>query len=188
MDIPRNKTQKRHAYLPPTHPRPTATEQLQRLLEEGAKDAYSRQWHRIERGLRLNRLRMFIEDVAPHYQLSKEEKEQLFIFLQKALDKKLLNTLKVVQYDPMAQRILSIKGLDMKRHPETGDLEYDLQAKKLRVDTTRKRKKEELPSVSVPSAPPAPSAPFPESEESEETDEKIEEVLSDEEVKTSLTT
>ena len=150
----RHKTQKRHTYVSPTgqHPKPTSTEQLQLLLEEGAKDAYSRQWHRIERGLRLNRLRLFIEDIAPHYAMNKEEKENLFLFLQKALDKKQLNTLKVVQYDPAAQRILSIKGLDMKRHPVSGVLTHELQTKKVRVDTTRKRKKEEVPSVSVPPA------------------------------------
>lgn len=159
MDTVRHKTQKRHTYVSPTNPRPTSTEQLQLLLEEGAKDAYSRQWHRIERGLRLNRLRLFIEDVAIHYEMNKEEKDNLFLFLQKALDKKQLNTLKVVQYDPVAQRILSIKGLDMKRLPETGQLVYEIQAKKSRVETTRKRKKEELPSVSVPPAASASALP-----------------------------
>ena len=175
MDTFRHKTQKRHAYTPSAHPRPTATEQLQLLLEEGAKDAYSRQWHRIERGLRLNRLRLFIEDISPPYELTKEEKDGLFLFLQKALDKKLLNTLKVVQYDSVAQRILSIKGLDMKRDPESGLLSYGLRAKDLRVDTTRKRKKEELPSVSVPVSVAPPLL--------DECEEKIEELGSEEEVK-----
>jgi len=123
---------------------------LRLLLEEGAKNAYSRQWHRIERGLRLNRIRLFIEEIASEYAMDKEEKEQLFLFLQRSLDKKLLNTLKVVHYDPTAQRILSIKGLDMKREEVTGKLVYELNAKKTRADTTRKRRKEEVPSVSVP--------------------------------------
>jgi len=123
---------------------------LRLLLEEGAKNAYSRQWHRIERGLRLNRIRLFIEEIASEYAMDKEEKEQLFLFLQRSLDKKLLNTLKVVHYDPAAQRILSIKGLDMKREEVTGKLVYELNAKKTRADTTRKRRKEEVPSVSVP--------------------------------------
>ncbi len=170
MEPVRHKTQKRHTYVSPAHPRPTSTEQLQLLLEEGAKDAYSRQWHRIERGLRLNRLRLFIEDVAPNYGMNKEEKENLFLFLQKALDKKLLNTLKVVHYDSVAQRILSIKGLDMKRVEETGQLVYEIQTKKPRVDTTRKRKKEDVPSVSVPA-----SIPVLEEKEQEQ-EEKIEEV------------
>lgn len=151
MDTQRHKTQKRHNYTPYQRGGPGHTEQLQQMLEEGAKDAYSRQWHRTERGLRLNRLRLFIDEIAAEYAMNKEEKDHLFLFLQKALDKKLLNTLKVVEYDPEAQRILSIKGLDMKRNPETGNLVYELKdGKKVRPDTTRKRKKEEVPSVSVP--------------------------------------
>jgi len=147
----RHKTQKRHYDSPyPSRNGPGPTEQLQQLLEAGAKDAYSRQWHRIERGLRLNRLRLFIEEIAASYAMNKEEKDHLFLFLQKSLDKKLLNTLKVVEYDPEAQRILSVKGLDMKR-TEEGKLVYELKdGKRVAPDTTRKRKKDDLPSVSVP--------------------------------------
>ena len=127
-------------------------EQLQLHLEKGQKDAYTRQWHRIERGLRLNRIRLFIEEISNEYAMNKEEKDDLFLFLQKALDKKLLNTLKVVQYDLVAQKILSIKGLNIQRK-DTGTLTFELdqkESKKPRADTTRKRKKEELSSVSVP--------------------------------------
>jgi hypothetical protein len=38
----------------------------------------------------------------------------------------------------------------MKRQEDTGQLVYEIQTKKPRVDMTRKRKKEEIPSVSVP--------------------------------------
>lgn len=150
MESLRHKTQKRHTYAPSQ----SHAEQLQLHLEKGAKDAYARQWHRIERGLRLNRLRLFIDEISNEYAMNKEEKDNLFLFLQKALDKKLLNTLKVVQYDQITQRILSIKGLSIQRK-DTGVLTFELDqkdSKKPRADTTRKRKKEELPSVSVPSA------------------------------------
>ena len=99
MDLQRHKTQKRHNFSPYQRGGPGPTEQLQQLLEQGAKDAYSRQWHRIERGLRLNRLRLFIDEIAEGYAMNKEEKDHLFLFLQKALDKKLLNTLKILDYD-----------------------------------------------------------------------------------------
>jgi hypothetical protein len=149
MDSHRHKTYKRAvSYESKELDR---SDPLRSILEEGAKDAYSRQWHRIERGLRLNRLRLFIEEISPNYSMSKEEKDQLFIYLQKALDKKLLNTLKVVQYDTATQRILSIKGLDMKRNEETGQLQYELNSKKPKETGTRKRRKDDVPSVSVSS-------------------------------------
>lgn len=149
MDSLRHKTQKRHIYVSSQ----SHTEQLQLHLEKGQKDAYARQWHRIERGLRLNRIRLFIEDISNEYAMNKEEKDNLFLFLQKALDKKLLNTLKVVHYDLTAEKILSIKGLSIQRN-DTGMLVFDLDqkdGKKPRTDTTRKRKKEEVSAVSIPS-------------------------------------
>lgn len=119
------------------------------LLEDSAREAYSRPWHRIERGLRLNRLRIFVEDVSPQFNMTKEEKEAFFLFLQKSLDKKLLNTLKVVHYDQNTQKITTIQGLEIKRNQE-GILKWGFSAKKTRADTTRKRKKaDEGPSVST---------------------------------------
>jgi hypothetical protein len=118
------------------------------LLEDSAREAYSRPWHRIERGLRLNRLRIFVEDLVPQFNMTKDEKETCFVFLQKALDKKLLNTLKVVIYDQTNQRITQIKGLEIKRNSE-GILKCMFSNKKIRPDGTRKKRKEELPSVST---------------------------------------
>lgn len=119
------------------------------LLEDSAREAYSRPWHRIERGLRLNRIRIFIEDIAPQFTMSKEEKEALFQFLQKALDKKLLNTLKVVNYDQEKQRITTIRGMEIRRMPE-GNLKWGFTTKKIKPDATRKKKRgDELPSVST---------------------------------------
>ncbi len=119
------------------------------LLEDSAREAYSRPWHRIERGLRLNRLRIFIEDVASQFNMTKDEKDNLFIFFQKALDKKLLNTLKVVNYDQETQRITTIRGLEIKRNQE-GVLKWGFSVKKQKTDTTRKKKKaEDVPSITT---------------------------------------
>jgi hypothetical protein len=118
------------------------------LLEDSAREAYTRPWHRIERGLRLNRLRIFIEEVAPQFNMTKEEKDAFFLFLQKSLDKKLLNTLKVVIYDQDKQRITTIRGLEIKRNQE-GVLKWGFSVKKQRTDVTRKKKKDDIPSVST---------------------------------------
>ena len=131
---------------------PTTDDRFRNLLEAGAREAYCRPWHRIERGLRLNRLRIFVEEIAPQYTMTKEEKDDLFLFLQKALDKKQLNTLKIVQYDQDTQRILSIKGLELKRTPE-GILKGAFGIRKPKADTTRKKRKgDDTPSVSTTTA------------------------------------
>ena len=139
MDIHRHKTQKKSSNEPPI-----AEDSFKVLLEDSAREAYMRPWHRIERGLRLNRLRIFVEDMAPTHNMSKEEKEQFFTYLQRALDKKLLNTLKVVQYNQETQRITGIKGLEVGRQ-SNGVMRWAFLTKKPRADAagTRKKKKEE---------------------------------------------
>lgn len=145
MDVHRHKTQKKPAIETDN---PPTDDKFKNLLEDSAREAYSRPWHRIERGLRLNRLRIFVEEVAPQFNMTKDEKDAFFIFLQKALDKKLLNTLKVVIYDQETQRITTIRGLEIKRNAE-GVLKWGFSQKKTRTDVTRKKKRDDVPSVST---------------------------------------
>ncbi len=144
MESNRHKTQKRSATESSNNS--DKEEAFKTLLEDSAREAYSRPWHRLERGLRLNRIRLYIEEIVPQHNMTKEEKEAFFIYLQKALDKKLLNTLKVVQYDQATQRILSIKGLEVKRNSD-GQLKWGYSAKKQRTDVTRKKKKDDIQQV-----------------------------------------
>jgi len=90
------------------------------ILEEGAKEAYSRPWHKLERGLRLNRIRLWINETfakndTGEVSLSAQELDHVFNYLSSALDKKLLNTSKIVEYDGTKQRIVSIKSFDVRR-------------------------------------------------------------------------
>ena len=108
------------------------------LLNESARDAFRRPWHRLERGLRLNRLRMYVEEMSAQCSFTAEEKNRFFIFLQKALDRRLLNTHKIVEYLPELQKIKSIKGLEVRRTP-MGEAKWGfIRAKK--PDGTRRKK------------------------------------------------
>jgi hypothetical protein len=88
------------------------------LLDESARDAFRRPWHRLERGLRLNRLRMYVEEMAPQCSFTAAEKADFFKFLSGALDRKLLNTHKIVDYVAELQRIKTIHGLEVRRMPD----------------------------------------------------------------------
>jgi hypothetical protein len=144
MDVNRHKTQKKIAneIINPSD------DTFKSLLEDSAREAYSRPWHRIERGLRLNRLRFFTEEIAPQYDMTQQEKNDFFSFLQKALDKKLLNTLKVVNYDQEKQSITAIRGLEIKRNQDNV-LKWGFSVKKQRTDSTRKKKNNDVPTVST---------------------------------------
>ena len=95
-----------------------AQESLMRFLDQDAGDAYKRQWHRLERGLRLNRLRKFAEEESQRLTLSDPEKLSLFSLLSKSLEKKLLNSKTAVIYDLEKEKITEIKGLVMHRNAD----------------------------------------------------------------------
>lgn len=112
-------------------------ESLQRLIEAEASIAYKRPWHRLERGLRLNRLRLFVNDMAEKRGLKETEKASLLTLLTKALDKKLLNSKTAVDYDQEEERIKEIKPLVM-HQAATGDVLFQLLEKRNAI-TFRKR-------------------------------------------------
>ena len=94
------------------------SDQFMKFLESNSEDAFTRPWHRLERGMRLNRLRRFAEDEAVRFQFSDEEQMSMLTTLTKALDKKLLNSKSVVVYDTEQQKILEIKGVVFHRQAD----------------------------------------------------------------------
>lgn len=111
---------------------------LLKFLDQDAGSAYKRQWHRLERGLRLNRLRKFSEEEAKRLNLSEHDRNNLYSLLTKSLDKKLLNSKTAVIYDQEKEEITEIKGLVMHRNSE-GSVLFQLLDKQKAV-TFRKKK------------------------------------------------
>lgn len=119
----------------------TSTSEQQKLLaflEKDANSAYKRQWHRLERGLRLNRLRKFSEEESERLHLSLEEKTALYALLIKSLDKKILNSKTSVIYDHENERIAEIKGLVMHRN-SSNQLLFQIVDKQKGVTFRRKK-------------------------------------------------
>lgn len=148
----RHKTLKRpHEEIAETKEDPTVTantvhhdtpDPFRNLLDESAREAFRRPWHRLERGLRLNRLRMYVEEMTAQCSFVPDEKERFFAFLQNALDRKLLNTHKIVEYLPELQKIKTIKGLEVRRAP-TGEAKWGfIRVKK--AEGTRRKRQEKL--------------------------------------------
>ena len=115
----------------------SVNESLQKLIAAEAGTAYKRPWHRLERGLRLNRLRAFTEDLAVKRGLKESEKQSLLTLLTKSLDKKMLNSKTSVEYDPDEEIIKEIKPLVM-HQSATGDVLFQLLEKRNAV-TFRKK-------------------------------------------------
>ena len=67
-------------------------ESLENMLNAESTAAYKRPWHRLDRGLRLNRLRAFVETLASSRGLTPPEQASLLQLLTRALDRKILNS------------------------------------------------------------------------------------------------
>jgi hypothetical protein len=134
----RNKTlRKSHSDVSGVRIDYSVNEGLQKLLETEANSAYRKPWHRLERGLRVNRLRLFAQDMKERRGLKESEYNALFTLLVKALDKKGLNSKTEVIYEPATERITEIKHLVMHQNAE-GDVLFQLVEKRNAV-TFRKR-------------------------------------------------
>jgi hypothetical protein len=115
---------------------------LLQFLEQDAGGAYKRQWHRLERGLRLNRIRKFAEEEAQRLNLSDMEKTNLYALLSKSLDKKLLNSKTSVIYDQEKEAITEIKGLVMHRSSD-GSVLFQLLDKQKAITFRKKKSSQE---------------------------------------------
>lgn len=116
---------------------------LMNFLKQESDNAFKRPWHRLERGLRMNRLRKFSEDEAKRLKLSEVEKNNLFILLNKSLEKKLLNSKTAVIYDQDLEKITEIKGL-VSHRTSAGETLFQLLDRKNAVTF---RRRPQVPSV-----------------------------------------
>lgn len=114
-----------------------ANDNLQRMIALEAGGVYKKPWHRLERGLRMNRIRAFVEDLATKRSFKDTEKESLLSLLMKSLDKKMLNSKTSVEYDPETESIKEIKPLVM-HEASNGTFLFQLLEKRNAV-TFRKR-------------------------------------------------
>jgi hypothetical protein len=111
MQTTRNKTRKADDSPPEEIDSYGMNTSLVDFLNLNASQAYKRRWHLLERGLRLNRLSLFITSEKKKLNLSDEDTEYLTNLLHRSLDKKLLNSKTTVVYDTEKEEIQEIRGL-----------------------------------------------------------------------------
>jgi hypothetical protein len=135
MSAPRNKTLRKPHDL--SGSQYSFNDTLEQMLTAEADTAYKKAWHRLERGLRLNRLRAFSENLGVQRSLKPAEQQNLLTLLTKALDKKLLNSKTAVVYDAEKEEITEIKPLMMHQN-SAGEVLFQIVERRNAV-TFRKR-------------------------------------------------
>ena len=63
-------------------------EQFLKFLASNSDDTFTRPWHKLEAGVRKNRIRKFVEDEALRFNFTELDQASMFQVLLKALDKK----------------------------------------------------------------------------------------------------
>jgi len=107
------------------------------VLSLDAGNALKRPWHKLERGLRIGRLREYVAREKAKLTLSEDDTDQLFKLLCKGLDRKLLSNKAAVTYDSVQEQITEIKGL-VAHTTASGQVKYQLLEKK--PGTTQKKR------------------------------------------------
>ena len=126
------------------------SDQFMKFLVTNAEDAFTRPWHRLERGRRLNRLRKFVEEESLRFNFSDQDQTAMFQMLEKALDKKQLNSKSIVVYDVEQQKIMEIKGLVFHKQAD-GTIAFQITERK--TNTVRRNKNSVVSSEQVSSPP-----------------------------------
>jgi Fe-S-cluster containining protein len=120
------------------------------MLNAEANSAYKRPWHRLDRGLRLNRIRAFTESMSKARGLKESEQAALLSMLTKALDRKVLNSKTCVVYDKEKEEITEIKPLIMHQYA-LGEVLFQIMERRNAV-TFRKRVTAEGDMTAQPTA------------------------------------
>jgi hypothetical protein len=107
------------------------------VLNKDAENSLKRPWHKLERGLRIGRLRDYVTRETERLRLNLEDADSLFKLLLKALDRKLLNSKAAVTYDGDTQQITEVKGL-VSHTTANGTTKYQILEKKA-ASTQKKR-------------------------------------------------
>ena len=147
MSNARNKTQRRVSF-DLSGGDYSVNESLENMLTAEASSAYKRPWHRLDRGLRLNRIRAFTESMGKARGLKETEQAALLTLLTKALDRKVLNSKTCVLYDMEKEEITEIKPLIMHQNSQ-GEILFQIMERRKAV-TFRKRVTPEAADAPTP--------------------------------------
>lgn len=115
------------------------------FLSNDADNALKRPWHKLERGLRIGRIREFVARETIRLTLNAEDSDALFKLLINGLDRKMLSSKAAVTYDCATEQITEVKGLT----PHTGAngrTKYQLVEKKAGT-TLKRRSTKETPTT-----------------------------------------
>lgn len=121
-------------------------EKFMNFLTANADTAYKRPWHRLEIGLRKNRIRLYVAEESERFHFTESEQQKMFDTLIKALDKKQLNSKSIVIYDSDQEKILEIKGFSFHKQAD-GTIIFQFSERKTGTLRKKVEPKQQTPDI-----------------------------------------
>jgi len=109
-------------------------ENMNKYLNEEKDQIFKQPWNRLDTGKKLNRLRIFTEDMTRQNKLNKEKQDELRKVLFDACRSNKLNKLSEINYDKEECKVISIKNLEIKENEKISFTNAE-------VKKTKKKKK-----------------------------------------------
>jgi len=109
-------------------------ENMNKYLNEEKDQIFKQSWNRLDTGMKLNRLRIFTEDMSKEHKLSKEKQDELRKLLFDACRSNKLNKASDINYDQEECSIISIKNLEIK---DNGKISFTTSEVKKTKKTTK---------------------------------------------------
>ena len=113
-------------------------EQIKDLLSKEKEEVYKQNWNKLDLGMKINRIKIHLDELAIQYSLNTEQKEQLKILLMGACSSGNLNKTSEISYDKEKCKIINIKNLTL--NEETKEFKLELvETKKAKVSSSKSR-------------------------------------------------
>ena len=132
-DIENRSTNKRK--LKPSH---DSEQQIKDLLIKEKKEVYKQNWNKLDIGMRINRIKDFVNEKVENEGLNLNQKSRLLDLLIHACNRGFLNKNSDIVYDKEECKISRIQNL--KFNEETGDFTFEIiENKKTKVSSSKSR-------------------------------------------------
>lgn len=114
-------------------------EKIKDLLTKEKEEVYKQNWNKLDLGMKINRIKLYIDDLEIKHSLDLDQKEKLRILLMKECNSGKLNKNSEITYDKFNCKILSIKNLKFDEQKKDFKLEI-VETKKNKVSSSSKSK------------------------------------------------
>ena len=113
-------------------------EQIKDMLTKEKEEVYKQNWNKLDLGMKINRLKIHLDELEIKYSLNSEQKEKLRILLMGACSSGNLNKNSEITYDKEQCKVISIKNLTL--NEETNEFKLEIvESKKTKVSSSKSR-------------------------------------------------